>query len=274
MEGESHMSDDSTAPDMTDAKTDKQERGQSSLQFLYLDLGDALEVATNIFGVSGGGTCQPDQLAAKMGQSPTSSGFRLRLTTAGMFGLIESDRPAGGVKLTDLGQMVMDSTQAKQAKVTAFLSIELYKVLYDNYRGKVLPPASALEREMVSRGVAAKQTARARQVFERSADTAGFFEFGRDRLVMPGGLTGETTPKDVVEKPRDGGGNGGGGGNIGLNLDPLLIELLKKIPPTADGWVAAKRVRWFKTFAMNVSEIYDAEGEPVELKIEVEGAGK
>jgi hypothetical protein len=54
-----------------------------------------------------------------------------------------------------------------------------------------------------------------------------------------------------------------------LNLDPLLIALLKKIPPSGD-WPAAQRVRWFRTFAMNVSQIYDGDGEPVEMKIDVE----
>ena len=44
-----------------------------------------------------------------------------------------------------------------------------------------------------------------------------------------------------------------------LSLDPLLIELLKKIPPTESGWPEAQRVRWFRTFAMNVSQIYDNE---------------
>jgi hypothetical protein len=31
------------------------------------------------------------------------------------------------------------------------------------------------------------------------------------------------------------------------------------------------RVRWFRTFAMNVSQIYDGVGEPVEMKIKLEG---
>jgi hypothetical protein len=51
----------------------------------------------------------------------------------------------------------------------------------------------------------------------------------------------------------------------------LLIALLKKIPSPEKGWPGPNRVRWFRTFAMNVSQIYDGEGEPVELKIELEG---
>ena len=37
---------------------------------------------------------------------------------------------------------------------------------------------------------------------------------------------------------------------------------------SADGMpTLAQRVRWFRTFAMNVSQIYDDDNDPVELKI-------
>jgi hypothetical protein len=65
-------------------------------------------------------------------------------------------------------------------------------------------------------------------------------------------------------------GNGDGDGTDGLNLDPLLIALLKKIPDAEKGWPAAQRVRWFRTFAMNVSQIYDGDDEPVEMKIDLD----
>ncbi len=73
------------------------------------------------------------------------------------------------------------------------------------------------------------------------------------------------------EGERTGGGTGGGGGER-LDLDPLLIALLKKIPAPDKGWPGLSRVRWFRTFAMNVSQIYDGDGEPVELKIDLEAA--
>ena len=37
------------------------------------------------------------------------------------------------------------------------------------------------------------------------------------------------------------------------------------------GWSGPNRLRWFRTFAMNVSQIYDADdNEAVEMKIELE----
>ena len=70
-------------------------------------------------------------------------------------------------------------------------------------------------------------------------------------------------------------GGGSGVDRTGeLKLDPLLIAHLKKVPSAEKGWPASNRVRWFIAFAMNVSQIYDGDGEPVELKIELENGLK
>jgi hypothetical protein len=49
---------------------------------------------------------------------------------------------------------------------------------------------------MVALGVAEKTKDRARQLFERSAEHAGFFAHGRNRLVMPGVAIKEEIPVD------------------------------------------------------------------------------
>jgi len=113
---------------------------------------------------------------------------------------------------------------------------------------------------------------------ERSAEQAGFYEAGRDRLVMSGFVPLDAGSNDSGGEANNGGGGGvgggtGGGGDDDLHLDPLLLALLKKIPEAGKGWPAAQRLRWFRTFAMNVSQIYDEEAmEPVELKIDLEAA--
>lgn len=241
-----------------------QTRQRSTIAFPYMGLNDAVEVANAIHANVGMGECSLDQLAAWLGQSGKSSGLRVQLSAARTFGVIEAE--AGDrFRLSALGRRIVDPNQARRARAEAFLTVPLYRAVFDKYRGGVLPPAAALERDMASLGVAEKQKDRARQVFERSADQAGFFEHGRDRLVEPAVAVrdDETPPK------RDDGGNGGDGSG-GLNLDPLLIALLKKIPKVSEGWPAAKRVRWFRAFAMNVSQVYDPDDSPVELKIESE----
>ena len=89
---------------------------------------------------------------------------------------------------------------------------------------------------------------------------------------MPAVAVRDPAPIDPSDdKNKNGGGGGGGDGLDGLELDPLLIALLKKIP-TSGEWRAAERVRWFRTFAMNVSQIYDNDSDPVERKIDLEKA--
>jgi hypothetical protein len=82
---------------------------------------------------------------------------------------------------------------------------------------------------MAGLGVAQKQTERARQVFQRSAEVAGFFEMDRSRLIMPT-ATGEPSATEEKKEPEKAGDGSGGGGVGDLGLDPLLVALLKKSP--------------------------------------------
>jgi hypothetical protein len=168
--------------------------------------------------------------------------------------------------------MIVDPRQQRGAKADAFLKVPLYSAIYEKYKDGGLPPAEALELEIVSLGVSAKQKERARQVFERSAEEAAFFEHGRNRLVMPGVQVRDEKPPNGKKDGDGGNGNGGGGdgGGVNLSLDPLLIEFLKKVPSAKDGWPEAQRLRWFRTFAMIVSQIYDEDDNPVELSIKID----
>lgn len=53
-----------------------------------------------------------------------------------------------------------------------------------------------------------------------------------------------------------------------LNLHPLLMELLRKIPPEGN-WPKEHRLRWFRVFAASTTAIYDDLMDPVDLKIEL-----
>ena len=61
----------------------------------------------------------------------------------------------------------------------------LFDALVNEYKGTMLPPDSGLEQKIRELGVSAKQAAKARQAFQRSAELAGFFKMGKDRLVQP-----------------------------------------------------------------------------------------
>jgi hypothetical protein len=239
-------------------------RQRSAIQFPYTDYENVEVLANAIHTHAGHGNCSAGQLAAWTDQSAKSSGFRTQISAARLFGVIEY-ADSDSLRLTDLGRRVLDPAKAKVAKAEAFLSVPLFKALFERYKDGVTPPAGALEREIQGLGVAEKQKARARQVFESSAQQTGFRSIAPNRLVMPAVVTKDEKPDERKSKN----GNDGDGGNTGLNLDPLLIALLRKIPEQGQEWPAERRLRWFKTFAMNVSEVYDAENAPVEIKIDL-----
>jgi hypothetical protein len=203
-----------------------------------------------------------------MDSSVKSSSFRTLISAARLFGLIDSDN-AESYRLTDLGTRLADPKQLKAAQAEAFLRVPLFAALFEKYKHGVTPPSAALEREIASLGVSEKQKTRARQVFESSAQQTGFRQHGPNRLVMPAVAIFPTTPQPApAAEPETAKSQGGGISSADLDLDPLLIALLQKIPANGQPWPKDRRVRWFRTFAMNVSEVYDAEDDPVELEIQ------
>ena len=138
------------------------------------------------------------------------------------------------------------------------MTVPLFKALYENYKSGVVPPAAALEREIVGLGVSEKQKGRARQVFERSAEEAGFFEHGRNRLVMPGlPPRDEKLDGDKSSGGKKGGnGNGGGNGPTPPEIDPIIKGLLARLPKAGETWPDAERKLWLQLLEGSFKLIY------------------
>lgn len=236
-----------------------QKRERSAIAFPYNDLSDAIEVAHAIHDNVGLGGCDDDQLAAWLKQSAKSSGFRVQVSAARMFGLLESSAPDH--RLAELGRRIVDPAQTRAARAQAFLNVPLYSAVFEKYKGGVLPPAAALERDMVGLGVAQKQKDRARQVFERAAEQGGFFEHGKDRLIRPGvALRDEPPPED---RGRQNGGEGGGGdGGDGEAIDPIIAGLLKRLPKSGEIWPEPQRDLWLELLKGSFKLIYRDSPEP------------
>lgn len=257
-------SDNAVTVSPSEAKTGK--RVVSEIAWPYSDLESAIELPQTIL-TKAGSSAELDEIAAWMNQTAAGGTFRTRVSAAKLFGLIDTGQAKAS--LTQLGRNILNSDGSElSARVEAFLNIELFARMYEQHKGNALPPAAAIERQMEQLGVAPKQKERARQTFMKSAQYAGFIDSSTGRFVKPGNASSKP-PDGNQKKNEGGGGNGGGGGTVELNLDPLLIELLKKIPATGSGWPEAQRVRWFRTFAMNVSQIYDNDDKPIELDIKI-----
>lgn len=249
-----------TSPNTASPKSNEP-RQRSSIAFPYMDLSSAITLAEAIFQNAGIGECEDDQLAAWTNQSSKSSTFRVQVYTARTFGVLSGE--GSRHKLTDLGLAVVDQHRSREAKVQAFLFVPLYRAVFEKFKGGALPPPAALEREFITLGVAPKQKDRARQAFERSADQAGFFEHGKDRLIQPG-ITGSNPPQSTKNNQTPKGGSGGGGGDE-LDLDPVVAALVKKLPRKDVAFNADARIRWLQMMEMAFQDAY-GEVETIEIK--------
>lgn len=169
---------------------------RSTIAFPYSGLGDAEQVAEALH--ERGDSASLDQVAAQLNQTVTSGAFRTKIATARIFGAIEVRR--GEVRLTALGRRLVDPEKVREARVEAFKHVPLFKQIYEEYKGHQLPSAAGIEAQMEKLGVSPKQTDRARQALQKSAERAGFFESGKDRLVEPA-LSGANVQDQNMDKP-------------------------------------------------------------------------
>lgn len=246
----------SSTEDETKTNGDRS-RQRSKIQFPYADLSAALAVANAIHGHAGTGDCSLQQLSAWMDQSIKSSGFRVQLSATRLFGIIESDGTEA-YRLAPLGRQIVDPRTVRKAKSDAFLNVPLFQKLFDNYGEGVLPPAAALEREINNLGVADKQKDRARQIFERSAEQAGFFEHGRNRLVMPAIKDGG---RESTGGSSETGNGGGGGGNEPPKIDTIIQGLIDRLPKAGSVWKKRERELWIQILKSTFDLVYVDEDE-------------
>jgi len=234
-------------------------RQRSTIQFPYNHLNDGIKVAQALHDNVGTGDGDDTQLSAWMKMSPKSSGFRVQVAAAKLFGVIEGS--SGGYRLSPLGRMIVDPQRSREARVKAFMNVPLYKAVYEKYKSGVMPPAAAFELDIVGLGVAEKQKERARQVFERSAEQANFFEHGKNRLVLPAVAKNAEQEGEHVED--DGAGKPPPPPPPpppGPPLHPFIQGLLLKLPEPETEWELSQRVKWLQTAANIFDLIYKGEG--------------
>jgi hypothetical protein len=261
-------------PEADEAEQDS-ERQQSKIAFPWTDLDNAVRIAKGIHN-KGGITLTLDQLAAELGVKVKGGGFRLMYSAAKMFGLVTLSQ--GSVTLSDLGRRINDPKGEKAARAEAFLRVPLYRAIYESHKGGTLPPSSGLETEMASLGVVKKATERARQVFQKSAQQAGFFAYGNDRLVEPatgGAVTSTANPPRPHEEPRPPHDRHKGDGGDGGGRHPFIAGLLKELPPDGADWPTAERVKWLRTAATLFDWIYkngDNAARPLRIEVSADSA--
>jgi len=229
-------------------------RERSSIAFPYGDLNDAVAVARALHD-NYGSSCAPDQLAAAMGHdTPQSGAFRTKVATARVFGAIEVGR--GLISITDLGARLADVDEEAAAQVEAFLNVPLYQRLYEDFRNRKLPGDRGLESEIGRLGVSSKQLNKARIAFQRSADQAGFFAHGNDRLVRPNVAPSRATVRDEPERAPAQRHHQYDDPMALDGLHPLLVGLIKTIPREGESFSPKRQKQWLDAARVNFALIF------------------
>jgi hypothetical protein len=249
----------------------KSERGQSSIQFPYMDLENGISVAAAILR-GGGVAVSRDQLAGLMGLVAGSGNFVTKVATARTFGLVAL--LGGKYELTNLGFSILDQDDSKQkaARKEAFLAVPLYKRTYDEFRGKQLPPRPhGLEQAFVKFGVAQKQKTNARLAFDKSAAQAGFFSTGTDRLIEPiiGSASRPVAYVDEIDF-RETASPPSPFAEIGRH--PFIQGLLETLPEPQTNWSIEGRTKWLQAAANIFDLIYKGSGE-IDIKAKPDPSG-
>jgi hypothetical protein len=147
--------------------------------------------------------------------------------------------------------------------------VPLYKKVYDEFRGKQLPPRPhGLEQAFVRFGVSSKQKNNARLAFDKSANQAGFFPSGPDRLIEP--ILGAspriaesrpTTATDDVDFPADGFAVAKKRELESNAYHPFIQGLLDTLPEPQTNWAIEGRAKWLQAAANIFDLIYKGSGE-------------
>src|SRR6266852_137104 len=112
-------------------------RQRYEVKFPKYTLADSVTVPKAIHE-KGGGSCTLDELAAHLGYAGTNNGaFRAKIGAARHFNLI--DKSGEKYVVAQLGQNILMPVYdwaPKEALVKAFLSVELFSKVYEEYKGK------------------------------------------------------------------------------------------------------------------------------------------
>lgn len=236
----------------------------------YFDLDSSIKVADLIYN-KGGGACTADQLAAWLEYTSVRSGTYLTRVSAANkhFGLIAQE--GDNFVVTDRAKKILAPVMpedAVNARMEAFLSVQLFGKVYEQFRGGQIPKEIGLKNLFHSTyKIVADRAGPSVRIFLNSAEQAGVLTADRTRLIKPSATSAakpqapekpEKPEEPIVEKPRV----GGGGGDGPRGIHEAISGLLRYLPPPGTPWSKQKKETFLKAFTAAIELIYPEEGAP------------
>ena len=148
-------------------------KNESAAEFPKHSLQSALQIAQVIEDKNSGNPLPPTDIAIALDKSPGSSDFRILLSSSIKYGLTVGSYNQARVSLAELGTNIVqptDEEQKKQAVFEAAFRPELFKRIFEVYKGKKVPDSQFFQNALVrDYGVAREQAAKCASIFLENA---------------------------------------------------------------------------------------------------------
>lgn len=155
----------------------KAEGSQGKADFPKHTLQEALSVAQALEDKNSGNPLPPADIAIALKKSPGSSDFRILLSSSIKYGLTAGSYNQARVSLEELGRDIVEpkSPEAKsRALVQAALRCDLFRKIYDAYKGKKLPDTQFFDNALIRDfSVAKLQVHKCAQIFFANVEFVG-----------------------------------------------------------------------------------------------------
>lgn len=240
---------------------------RSGIASPYFDLAASIALAEAVYQL--GGVCSPDQLTAALGYKSTASGtFLTRLAAANKhFSLVEVSGER--ITVTERGKKILSPVlpeDAVKAKVEAFLSVQLFARVYEQFKGAQLPPEAGLKNLFRNTyAVLPDRVATAVRVFLNSAEQAGFFDATsgeRSRLIAPSSIAPAAMALAPEPKKQELPALLAAGPAPEMSsVHSAIVGLLKDLPPPGTEWPRKQKARFVKAFQATLDFVYPGEDE-------------
>lgn len=272
------MSDPNPVIDQPEAKT-VAPKPRSSVAFPYFSLEKSIDVP-RVIHERAGGRCGRGQLAGLLSYSGVKNGgFLTRVSAAKLFGLIEESGDT--ISLTDRAKKILSpvrTSDAEQARLDAFMAVELYRRVFEDFDGHTLPSADGLSNLFLNEyKIVPNQVAPALRNLMDSADSAGLFKVGgRSKLIRPiirnddGHAPPAPAPQPAHETHADDGARAPrhtnrGGGHVAADgpdltgVHPALAGLIQNLPQVGSSLGPKRRAALIDAFKHTINFIYPEE---------------
>ena len=247
---------------------------RAKFAYPYFNMKSSLDVARLIYE-KGGGSCTPDQLAAFLDYKSVKSGtYQTRTSASRQFGFVQSG--GGEISITERAQNILNPVMPEDAilaKTEAFLAVELFNQIYQQFQGKTLPPGVGLKNLFTQMyNLTNDRVGPAIRVFFQSAEYAGFFATGgnRSRLIKPPINISDRKPNSDIQmesQPQNEGQQKpkwtGGGGGEPPGVHSAIIGLLRELPAPGNTWKKSKKDAFKTAFAATLDFIYPTDDEAI-----------